>query len=327
MKCVKMAGPRTSVVEEVPDVHAGENELQIHLTYMGICMSEHDKWATAQPGVILGHEPVGVVTEVGERVTGFQVGDRVSGLWAQGMYEYNVVDPSKDLVVKLPDSLPDTQAILEPLACILSAASKARIQVPGDPVLVIGCGYMGCGAISALKLRGAYVIAVDLKPEALENAKRFGADVCCTPDEALAWYGPTVDARGETHFNGVPTVMEWGENEKSLDTAIRLTARCGQLCIGAYHTGGKRLVDVQQLNVKAVDCLSVHPREEDLLEKCARNSVRLLASGAWNFSKIPTMVYPMGQLDRAYQDLENKPATFMKAVLSMREVTGEPVLC
>ncbi len=66
-----------------------------------------------------------------------------------------------------------------------------------------------------------------------------------------------------------------GETEESLDLAINLTAMCGRLCIGAYHTGGKRLVDVQQLNIKAIDCLSTHPRENDLMLQMMRGEIEL----------------------------------------------------
>lgn len=326
MKRVVMEGPGRSIVTEVPDIHAADNEILIRLRYMGICLSDKAAWATAEAGRCLGHEPMGEVVEVGAAVTGFQVGDRVSGLWAQGMNEYNAVDPGKEVVIKIPDNLRDEEAVIEPLACILSAASKARIEYPGQNVIVVGCGYMGCGAVSALKLRGARVIAVDISDKALANAARFGADECLHPEEALAKYGPYTDANGKSCFGGVPTVMEWGGNEKSLDTAICLTGLCGQLCVGGYHTGGKRSVDMQQLNVKAIDCLSVHPREEELLERCARSSVDLLSRGTWAFRGVPTMVYPADQFDRAYADMAGGQAPFMKALLDMRHVGGEPTL-
>ena len=101
---------------------------------------------------------------------------------------------------------------------------------------------------------------------------------------------------------------------------------CGQLCVGAYHTGPKRLVDMQQLNVKAVDLLSTHPREAWLNKAGAENAVRLLASGEWNFRNIPTMVYPMNQFDRAQQELETKYGHHMKAVVNLEMEDGEPYM-
>jgi len=49
-------------------------------------------------------------------------------------------------------------------------------SLPGTVVAGVGCGYMGCGAISLLKLRGAYVVAIDIRKESLDNAKKYGAD-------------------------------------------------------------------------------------------------------------------------------------------------------
>ena len=65
------------------------------------------------------------------------MGDRVSGLWgstlpgAGGMVQYAVANPSKDTVVKLPENVRDEDLVLEPLACIYSAVSKAHCSMPG----------------------------------------------------------------------------------------------------------------------------------------------------------------------------------------------------
>ena len=80
-----------------------------------------------------------------------------------GMVQYAVANPSKDTVVKLPENVRDEDLVLEPLACIYSAVSKAHCSMPGTHVCVVGCGYMGCGAISLLKARGCYVVAVDIR--------------------------------------------------------------------------------------------------------------------------------------------------------------------
>ena len=101
----------------------------------------------------------------------------------------------------------------------------------------------------------------------------------------------------EADHPGFEMVMEWGETNESLDTAIQLTRMCGQLCVGAYHTGEKRLVDVQQLNIKAIDMLSVHPREANLTDTGARNAAEMLGRGTWNYKNVPTMIYPMNRFD------------------------------
>lgn len=321
MNTIIMQGPKSSAIEQRDMPQITEDQVLIRLKYVGVCRSEHDDWLVAQKGQTFGHEPMGIIAQVGSRVTEFSVGDRVSGLWGGapnigGMAQYQVAHPKKDTIIKLPKQVCSEDAILEPLACLISAVSKVRPILPGKKICVVGCGYMGCGAIGLLCLKGYQVVAVDIRSSCLEDAKKYGAAECYTPEQALKQYGQ----------DGFEVVMEWGETNDSLNTAINLTKICGQLCIGAYHTGGKRLIDMQQLNFKAIECLSTHPREAQLLRECAYQAVELLASHRWNFQKIPTMIYPMNQFDLAHQQLETKYGHHMKALIAMEMVDGEPYL-
>jgi len=330
MKYVKMIGPKKSVLVDIQDVKPNDNEVVIKLKYVGVCMSEHYDWSVAKEGMAFGHEPMGVIAEVGKNVKGYKVGDRVSGMWGStlpgsgGMVEYAVADPRNNTLVVIPDNLRDTDVILEPLACMMSAVSKTRISMPGTKVCVIGAGYMGCGAISLLKKRGAYVVAIDIRQESLEAAKKYGADEVYLVDKAKEKFLSNPQEFGKPI--GFDVVMEWAEAEESLDLAINLTNMCGQLCIGAYHTGGKRLVDVQQLNVKAIECLSTHPREVHLSDIGAKNAARMLSSGEWNYKNIPTKVYPRSKFDQAQEELETKYGKYMKAVIDMTADDFEPYI-
>ena len=315
MKKLVMEGPKKAKIIDVPTPEiSGRKEVLIQNRYCGVCMSEHYDWSTAKEGMLFGHEPIGTVVAVGEDVKKVKVGDRVSGLYS-GQAEYAIAH--EEDVFWLPDVLSDADAILEPLACIVSAVSKVKIQVVGDRVAVVGCGYMGCGAIALLKTRGAYVVAVDIRRECLEDAKRFGADEVYTPDELPAYYmdEPGKDIGFQSAGLGFKTVMEWGETAESLDLAIRMTRMCGQLAIGAYHTGGKRLVDIQQLNVKAIDCLSTHPREMDINRIGCENAINMLVDGRWKFKNVPTKVYPIAKFDQAQGELETKYGKYMKAMV------------
>jgi threonine dehydrogenase-like Zn-dependent dehydrogenase len=179
-----------------------------------------------------------------------------------------------------------------------------------------------------LKLRGAYVVAVDIRPESVQNALKYGADEAYLVEDLPASYryipGSGLNFDGEP--GGFSLVMEWGETNESLDLAIQMTRQCGQLAIGAYHTGEKRLVDMQLLNVRAIDCLSVHPREWELFRTCAKNTVRMLSYGRWDFKNIPTKVYPMSKFDQAQEELETKFGKYMKAVIDMTKIDGEPYI-
>ena len=327
MKHIVSVGPKHSVIKELGDLTPNDDQVLIQLKYVGVCMSEHYGWSTAKAGDAFGHEPMGIIAEVGKNVTDYKVGDRVSGLWGStlpgsgGMVQYVVANPKHSTIIKLPDNVRDEDMVLEPLGCLLSAVSKAKVNMPGTRVAVVGCGYMGCGAISLLKLRGAIVTALDIRPESLANAKKYGADETYLVDEAYEKF-----IKPDCGFAGFEVVMEWGENSDSLDFAARLTKQCGQLCVGAYHTGEKRSVDMELLGVRAIELLNTHPREWNLLQTGVKNAVELISSGMWKFSNIPTKIYPMNKFDQAHEELETKYGKYMKALIDMTKEDGEPYI-
>jgi len=329
MKAIVTIAPKQSIIKEVPYPAMNDDSIMIKLKYCGVCHSERYDWAHAAGA--FGHEPMGTIVEIGKNVKGYAIGDRVSGLWGStlpgtgGMTEYAAADARRSTIVKLPGNVRDEDLVLEPLGCLLSAVSKAQCGMPGTKVCVVGCGYMGCGAISLLKLRGCYVVAVDIRETSRKDALTYGADEVLTPEAALDKY--IRDPEGNCPIEaGFECVMEWAETDESLDLAIQLTKMCGQLCVGAYHTGPKRAVNVQQLGVKAIDMRHTHPREADLLATGVINAAELLARGAWNYQNIPTMIYPMNQFDRAMEEMETKYGHHMKALINMEMAEGEPYL-
>lgn len=320
MKRIVSTGPRTSKLVEEPMPVITDDQILIKNKYYGVCMSEHYDWAHATEGMCFGHEPLGVIAEVGKNVKDYKVGERISGWWENGMVQYIAVDPKNCWIYRLPDNVPDEEIIVEPLSCMMSAVSKTRTQMPGTEVCVVGAGYMGCGAISLLKKRGAIVTAVDMRPESRHNAIKYGgADYVYSVEEME-------EKLSSGEIEGFDVVMEWGENNDTLDLAARLTKTCGQLCVGAYHTGEKRLINMQLLNVRAIECLSTHPREWDILMKGARNMINLFKLGKWDYKNIPTMIYPMNQFDRAHEELETKFGHHMKSIIDMDKLDGEPIL-
>lgn len=331
MKAVITVAPGKSVIREIEKPVMDDDSVMIKIKYCGVCHSEHWDWAHCQQETGFGHEPMGVIVEVGKNVKDFKVGDRVSGLWgstlpgAGAMVEYSVANVSKSTLIKLPDDIRDEDLIVEPLSCMFSAVSKVECSMPGTRVCVVGCGYMGCGAISLLRMRGCRVTAVDIRESSRQDALKYGAEEALSPEEAIAKY--ITAYKGENQLEaGFEVVCEWAETNESLDLAIRLTKMCGQLCVGAYHTGPKREVDMQTLGVKAIRLYNTHPREWWLSVNGAHNSVEMLESGQWKYRDIPTMVYPMDQFDRAQAELETKFGHHMKALINMEMETGTPYL-
>jgi alcohol dehydrogenase len=211
-------------VEEVPRPRAGVGEAVIRITLTTICGTDlhilRGEYAV-KPGLVIGHEPVGVIEELGDGVTGYKIGDRVlvgaitpcgqcraclSAQWAQcghgqgveaiggwrfgntingAQAEYLLVPNAQANLAKIPDELTDEQVVL--LADIastgFSGAESGNILI-GDTVVVFAQGPIGLCATAGAKLMGAsFIIGVESDPVRMKMSKRMGADVVLDPND------------------------------------------------------------------------------------------------------------------------------------------------
>lgn len=205
-------------VEEVPKPRAAVGEAVIRVTLTTICGTDlhivRGEYPVAS-GLVIGHEPVGVIEELGEGVSGYAVGDRVLvgaitpcgqcsgclsghlsqcghgesyealGGWRFGntingaQAEFLKVPYAQANLAKIPDELSDEQVVL--LADIastgFSGAESAGITI-GDSVVVFAQGPIGLCATAGAKLMGAsLIIGVDGDENRLTMSKRMGADI------------------------------------------------------------------------------------------------------------------------------------------------------
>jgi alcohol dehydrogenase len=198
----------------------------VRVTLTSICGSDiHMIRGTApmMPGDVIGHEFVGVVDELGDRVEGFEVGDRVAvaasvqcgkcemclkGLAAKcvrgGIYgcgpilggfvgaqaEFARVPFAQIGMHKIPDGLTDEQVLL--VGDILSTGYFGVTNgktAPGDAVAVFGAGPVGlCATACARLFSPSKLIVVDPIPNRLEVAKKLGATHTIDPAKADAVY-------------------------------------------------------------------------------------------------------------------------------------------
>ncbi len=321
MRQMILTGPRKSTIIEVPIPTYTDDEMLVRVTLTGMCHSEWYPWATARPGDVLGHESIGVVAEVGKNVKGFKVGDRVTGLGGGAYKEYIVVTPQK--MAHVPDNLKDEDAISEPLACILSAAMKLPCVTLGDTVAVVGCGYMGLGTIACFKAMGyGNIIAVDKRPEALENAKKFGATETYTPEDLPEMYISNWETMGKADLTrsgdnagifapGIPTVMEFTGTEDGLQLAGQMVKAHGRLGIGGYHNDGMRSIDFMLWNFKAFTAINCHERRINYEADLCRRCMELLSKGIWKFTGV-TKIFDMKDFDMVSEMMEHHTDNFIK---------------
>lgn len=224
MRANVFRGVNSFEIEEVPKPHAGPGEVVIRITLTTICGTDlhivRGEYPV-RPGLVIGHEPVGIIEELGQGVTGYSVGDRVLvgaitpcgqcnaclsghssqcghgsgystlGGWRFGntingaQAEYLLVPYAQANLAKIPPDVTDEQAVL--LADIASTGfggvESARVKI-GDTVVVFAQGPIGLCATAGARLMGAaLIIGIDTDPVRLAMSRRMGADVVLNPQE------------------------------------------------------------------------------------------------------------------------------------------------
>jgi alcohol dehydrogenase len=207
-------------VRDVADPRPAEHGVVVRVEATGLCRSDWHGWMGHDPDITLphvpGHELAGVVEAVGARVTGWHPGDRVTvpfvcacgtcaacaagdqqvcerqtqpGFTHWGSFaQYVALDHADVNLVAIPDKM--SFATAASLGCRFATAFRAVVQqgrvAAGEWVAVHGCGGVGLSAVMIAAASGARVVAVDVSPEALGLARKFGAAECVdatrTPD-------------------------------------------------------------------------------------------------------------------------------------------------
>lgn len=309
MRQAVLAGQQEFAFRDVPVPVPGPGEVLVRVRASGVCASELHDWeagpATPYPP---GHEVAGDVAAIGSGVTRFKPGDRVTGLFHHGFSEFAVT--GEDRVVAIPETIPTESAHGEPLACLVSAARRTRVEL-GDRVAVVGLGFMGLMMMQLIRLKGAVeVVGFDLRPEAVRRGLDFGCDRAMTPGElAAAGADPTLEK--------FDVVVEATGQPDGLTLATSLTREHGILSILGYHQGGPRVVDMKLWNYRALDVLNAHERRVDYRMDCMRRGLALVAAGRLDLAKTTSHRFPLEQVNDAFAALASKPQGFVKAVVVM----------
>lgn len=130
----------------------------------------------------LGYCNVGRVLEVGSGVTGFAVGDRV--LSNGGHAE--IVSVPRNLGVRVPDAVPDEDAVFGVLGAIALQGIRLLEPTLGECAVVSGLGLVGLLAVQLLQAHGARVLGADFNPARLQLAAELGVETCHLGEEDLA---------------------------------------------------------------------------------------------------------------------------------------------
>ncbi len=254
------------LMEDVPVPDYGADDVLIRVKACAVDQFDltirDGKWPTARTPIILGHEIAGEVSAVGANVTNFVIGDRVTstlyltcghcryclsgreticanfkgyiGIHTPGAYAEFTTVPAVNLV-RLPESISFSvgSVLANAVGTPYHAFTKrARIQ-PGEKVIITGAGGgVGVHAIQLARLMGAFVMAVDIGAEKLEQARALGADLVF--DGSSGDFSNT--AREWTSGLGADVILEL-VGTATFESSIKSLARGGRMVIVGSHTG------------------------------------------------------------------------------------------
>jgi threonine dehydrogenase-like Zn-dependent dehydrogenase len=321
-------------IQEVARPRPGAGEAVIRVTLTTICGTDlhivRGEYPVA-PGRIIGHEPVGVIEELGPGLTGYAVGDRVLvgaitpcgqcnsclsghlsqcghgsghealGGWRLGntlqgsQAEYLLVPNAQANLAKIPVDLSDEQVVL--LADIastgISGAESGGVRI-GDAVVVLAQGPIGLCATAGAKLMGAsLIIGVDGDENRLRFARKMGADVVLDHRHT--------DVAAEVKRltgGGADVAIEALGTQQTFETALRCLRPGGTLSsLGVYS--GKLGIPYEAFNAGLGDHRIVTTLCPGGKERM-RRLMTLVQSGRLDLTPLLTHSYRLEDIHEAY---------------------------
>jgi threonine dehydrogenase-like Zn-dependent dehydrogenase len=243
MRAFVVSKPHQAAVEDRPHPTLRPGEVIIEVKAVGICGTDYHIYEgmyTAQYPIVPGHELAGVITEVGEGVSGsgWNKGDRVTvdpclscgqcrfclkglpihcetlraiGVTEPGALAEYVAVPAEKLYA-LPDNLSfEEGAFVESMACVVYGMHRLQLQF-GSRVLIFGAGSIGQQLTQSLSRAGASeLVAVDLSEKKLALAKQFGATKVVLGGDVQVELGKDKYSHGfdaVVDATGIPSVIQ-----------------------------------------------------------------------------------------------------------------------
>lgn len=314
-------------VEDVPRPVRAAGEVLVRVAACGFCHTDlhyldHGVAPAKAPPLVLGHEISGIVAEVGDGDSVVHVGDRVlvpailpcgscgvcrsgrenicpslrmPGNHFDGGFAEYVAVPSRALVPLPPEiDLQKGAVIADALTTPYHAVvHRAKVRA-GEWVAVVGCGGVGINAVQFAAAAGAIVLAVDVKAEKLELARRLGASEVLNPSE-FPDLGKEVRRRTG---GGVDVAIEVVGKPETVELALSTLRRGGRLCVVGYSSSTmplplNRLMFFEYEITGSLGCRPVdYPR---VVEMVRRGLVRL--------EPVITGSVPLDRVNEAAEDL------------------------
>ncbi|HTD04724.1 NAD(P)-dependent alcohol dehydrogenase [Undibacterium sp.] len=347
MKAAVFIRPGKIALEDRPIPVAGPGEALMRITTTTICGTDIHILKgeyPVQPGRIIGHEPVGVIADLGPGVTGYVVGQRVvvgaitpcgqchpcldghpsqcggkaAGGWRFGntidgsQAEYMLVPNAMVNLEEIPDGLSDEQVLMCPdiMSTGFGGAESGGIRI-GDIVVIFAQGPIGLCATAGAKLKGAsLIIAVDGVGSRLEVSRQLGADV--TIDYTKT--DPVAEIMRLTEGRGVDVAIEALGTQQTFESCLRVLKPGGTLSsLGVYS--GKLTMPLDAFAAglgdhKIVTTLCPGGKER------MRRLLNVVASGRVDLKPMVTHRFKLAQIEQAYDLFANQRDGVLKVAVT-----------
>jgi alcohol dehydrogenase len=352
MRAAVFRGRERIGLEEHPKPSCGPNDAIVRVTLTTICGTDVHIWREeypVSPGRIVGHEPVGVIEELGEAVEGYEVGERVLvgavtpcgscffcqshneaqcaghdgnwemiGGWRLGnsidgvQADYFRVPYAQANLAKIPDDLSDEQCVL--LADIastgISAAERAEIQI-GETVAVFAQGPIGLSATAGARLMGAsLIVGVDRIEKRLNLSRALGADEVIDYTEE----DPIAAIKRLTEGRGVDVAIEALGTQQTFQACLETTRPGGRISsLGVY--GGKLEIPVEPYIYGIGDkqiLTTLCPGGKERM----RRLMEMVRHGRLDLSPLITHRFSLDKIEDAYELFGNQRDGVVKVALT-----------
>lgn len=335
-------GKMDFIERDIPKVK--ENEVLVKLDYVGICGSDLHYYETGrigdyivEPPFVLGHEPGGVVVEIGNKVKHLKVGDRVAlepgktcghcefcktGRYnlcpdviffatppVDGVFQEYVAHEA-DLCFKLPENVSTLEgALIEPLAVGFHAAIQGGAHI-GQTAVVMGAGCIGLVSMMALRAMGvSNVYVVDIMEKRLEKALELGATGVINAKEKDA----VEEVMKITNNNGCDLVIETAGTEITTVQAIHMAKKGSNIVLVGYSKSGEMTLPMSLVLDKELTFKTVF-RYRHIYDM----AIEAVANGKVNLKGIVTNEFALDDVQKAMDYSVNNKEDIVKAVIKIR---------
>ena len=247
---IKISTREFKVVDH-PIPIASHGQVRIEVKAAGVCLSDvHLLDSTLSPGylegdeVTMGHEVAGLIDQLGDGVTGWEVGDRVivcAGVRDEkgrvrtqgfdfdgGFAQYMTAEVSTLVSIHRELSFEQACIIPDAVSTPWAAITQSAQMQPGESSAVYGIGGLGIHAVQLLKILGSTpIIAIDPLPQARERALAVGADLALNPGDSEF----IKKVRAITNGRGVDAAFDFAGVGAVRAQALPLLAEGGRLVI------------------------------------------------------------------------------------------------